>query len=386
MRTTSKSKRRGFSLLEMMIALALGMIVLGAAVSMYTRGVNATFIVSQRAEMQQDYRAASNMLVKDIGLAGAGLENAAIALPSGTGTLPIYGCDAATGCHINGGAVAFPQQGGIPYLYGLIPGNKLGPTLNAAQGPTDIVTVAYIDTNFLLNCYKVSFNATGTVATFVQPPAPLPGQAPLCVLPPGLAAPQPINDPVVGLTPGDIVWFQVTLAGGGSATGSAAGVVTNVAVGPNVNGAPSYNVSFAAGDPMKINQPGAPAGSLAQIASGTGTGTRLMLVTYYIDTTACSNNTPCLVRRVSGHPAVPVAENVVYLKLTYDLYNNGATLVAQDDGGASQGLSPNQITKVTIQHMSIRSQMKGTKGYQSFDLQTSVSARDLTFKNQYPLN
>jgi hypothetical protein len=81
-----------------------------------------------------------------------------------------------------------------------------------------------------------------------------------------------------------------------------------------------------------------------------------------------------------------VAENVVYLKLTYDLFNNGATLVAQDDGGASQGLTPSQITKVTIQHMSIRSQMHGVKGFESFDLQTSVSARNLTFKNEYPID
>jgi hypothetical protein len=368
--------------MEMMIALALGTLVLGAAVSMYSRGVKATYVVSQRAEMQQDYRAAANMLVKDIGLAGAGLENAAIALPSGTGTLPIYGCDATTGCHINGGGVAFPQVSGIPYLYGLIPGNNFGPTLSAAQGPTDIVTVAYIDTNFLLNCYKASFNAQGTIATFVLP-NPLPTT---CVLPPGLPAPQAINDPVVGLTPGDLIWFQVTLGAGGATSGNAVGVVTNVAVGPKVNGNLSYNVSFANGDPLKINQPAAAAGSLAQIATGTGIGTRLLLVTYYLDTNACFNNTPCLMRRVSGHQGVPVAENVVYLKLTYDLYNNGATLVAQNDGGASQGLTPNQITKVTIQHMSIRSQLNALGGYQSFDLQTSVSARDLTFKNQYPLN
>jgi len=29
--------------------------------------------------------------------------------------------------------------------------------------------------------------------------------------------------------------------------------------------------------------------------------------------------------------------------------------------------------------------MYGTRGYQGLDLQTSVSARDLTFKNDYPL-
>jgi prepilin-type N-terminal cleavage/methylation domain-containing protein len=386
MRERTQVGSQGFSLLEMMISLALGGIILGAAVSMFSRGMNATWTISQRAEMQQDYRAASNLLVKDIGLAGSGLDNAVIALPSGTGKLPIYGCD-ATGCHINGGGVAFPTENvsgtNVPYLYGLIPGNKFGPTLNAAQGPTDIVTVAYVDNNFLLNCYDVSFDVTGTIATFtLQKPLPV-----TCVLPPNLTAPQPINDPVVGLTPGDLVWFQVTIGSGATASsGSAVGEVTNVALGPLVNGNNSYKVTFAAGDPLNINQPAATAGNILAIAKGTGTGTRLQLITYYIDTTACFNNTPCLMRRVSGHPGVPVAENVVYLKLTYDLFNNGATLVAQDDGGASQGLTPSQITKVTIQHMSIRSQMHGVKGFESFDLQTSVSARNLTFKNEYPID
>jgi hypothetical protein len=204
-------------------------------------------------------------------------------------------------------------------------------------------------------------------------------------LPPNLAAPQAINDPVVGLTPGDLVWFQVTIGTGSTAAaGSAVGVVTNVVTGSPVNGNPSYKVTFASGDPLKINQTTAPTGNLPAIKAGTGSADRLLLITYYIDTNACFNNRPCLMRRVSGHPATPVAENVVYLKLSYDLYNNGATLVMQDDGGASQGLTPNQITKVTIQHMSIRSQIKGAKGYQSFDLQTSVSARNLTFKNEYP--
>ena len=65
----STKRAGGFSLLEMVIALALGTIVLGAAVQMYVQGVGATWIVSQRAEMQQDFRAASNMLTEDLGLA-----------------------------------------------------------------------------------------------------------------------------------------------------------------------------------------------------------------------------------------------------------------------------------------------------------------------------
>jgi hypothetical protein len=41
---------------------------------------------------------------------------------------------------------------------------------------------------------------------------------------------------------------------------------------------------------------------------------------------------------------------------------------------------------VNILHMAIRSQLYGITGYQGLDLQTSVSLRDLGFKNEYPVN
>src|ERR1700691_6443613 len=93
----SSKREIGFSLLEMVIAMALGMIVLGAAVQLYSQGVAATWTVSQRAEMQQDFRAASNMMTRDLSLAGVGLgQGVAIQLPT-SATLPLYGCVQTTG-------------------------------------------------------------------------------------------------------------------------------------------------------------------------------------------------------------------------------------------------------------------------------------------------
>ncbi len=78
------TRESGFSLVEMMVSVALGSIVLAGAVQMYTKSLAATWMVNQRADMQEDFRAASNMMTKDLSLAGAGLGNgAAIALPSG---------------------------------------------------------------------------------------------------------------------------------------------------------------------------------------------------------------------------------------------------------------------------------------------------------------
>jgi prepilin-type N-terminal cleavage/methylation domain-containing protein len=374
-----RTKKRicGFSMLELLVAMALGLIVLAAAVKLYTQGVNATWTVSQRAQLQQDFRAAEDMLTRDLSLAGSGLgNNVQIALPYGTGTLPVYGCDQTPKCYLNGVAAAYPTQGAQPYLYGLIPGWKFGPTLNAAQGPTDTVTVAYTDPEFYLGCYtasvtnatSVTFSINTTLAT--------------CVLPSGMAAPQAINDPVVGLTPGDLVWFTVTTGSGtGATTASVIGEVTSVATGAIPN---TYVVGFATGDPLKMNQAGTSSGGIDNVVGWNGTASRILVITYYIDDTV---SPPRLMRQVSGHKPIPVAENVVYLQLSYDLYDSsaGTVITNQADGGASQGLTPNQITKINILHMAMSSSMKGAKGgYQGLDLQTSVSARDLTFRNNYP--
>ncbi|HWZ84327.1 MAG TPA: prepilin-type N-terminal cleavage/methylation domain-containing protein [Terriglobales bacterium] len=383
MQHRARIRNQGFTLLEMMIAMALGAVVLAAAVQMFSKSLGATWLVSQRAEMQQDFRAASNMILKDASMAGSGMgNNIQIALPSGTGVVPVYGCDQTPKCYINGGAVAYPTQlvGGVnvPYMYGLMPGSKFGPIVNAAAGATDVLTVVNADTNFLLNCYSVSVTSA-TVVKFTLP-APLPVT---CIVPAPLVAPQSVNDPVVGLTPGDVVEFQVTIGVGPGATSSTVlGEVSNV----TQTSGTTWDVTFAAGDPLLMNQPTAAAGSLKQIVGGTGSGTRINVVSYYIDTTVA--NTPRLMRQTSGHPPMPLAENVAFLQFSYDLYNSntGSVLPDQADGGASQNLTPNQITKINIKHMSISSALQGSGGYQGLDLQTSVSARDLTFKNDYPLS
>ena len=381
MKRRATVRNQGFTLLEMMVAMALGAVVLGAAAQMFSKSLGATWLVSQRAEMQQDFRAAATMLTKDAGMAGSGMgNNIQIGLPSGTGIVPVYGCDQTPRCYINGAAVAYPTQlegaVNVPYLYGLMPGSQFGPTVNAAAGPTDVMTVVNADTNFLLSCNNVSVTSA-TVVKFTLP-APLPVT---CIVPPPLLAPQAVNDPVVGLTPGDLVQFQVTKGGAGATSSTILGEVTNV----RQTSATTWDVTFAAGDPLLMNQPAAAAGSIAQIVGGTGSATRINVISYYIDNTIVP---PRLMRQTSGHSPIPLAENVAFLQFSYDLYNSntGAVLVDQADGGASQGLTPNQITKINIKHMSINSTLHGTMGYQGLDLQTSVSARDLTFKNDYPLS
>jgi prepilin-type N-terminal cleavage/methylation domain-containing protein len=386
----STNSGRGFSLIELLISLAVGMVVIGTAVQLFSRGLNATFIVSQRAEMQQDLRAASNLLLKDISLAGAGMPPAqAVSLPS-TGIKPIYGCDQLGNC-IPGGGIAYPCSTAIapciPTLYGIIPGWQLGITAPGSPQKSDVITVVYTDSVFALNCYAVTFPlpAGGAVnpVTFTAP-VPVP---PTCVLPPGLVAPQAVNDPVVGLQPGDLLLFQNTLAAG---TGQAIAEVSTVAAG----GGP-YTATFLDADPLEFNQSGAGSGDLKQILTGAGTtATRIFVISYYLkllpDPLGVGPGIPVLMRQVSGHLPVPVAENVVNLQFTYDTYDPTGILLNAVGNAGYPGTSLNLIRKVNLAHLTIRGQMSGagsglmiTKGYQSFDFQTSISARNLSYQNRY---
>ena len=386
-------RESGFSLLEMTIAVALGTLVLGAAVQLYTQAVGATWTVSQRAELQQDFRAASDMLTKDLSLAGAGLGNgAAIPLPSKI--TPEYGCDQTSACYLGGSNTSpgtYPLQGGTPTLYGLIPGYTLGPTLSSNPNATDVVTVVYADTTFYLNCYQATVSALGQV-TFGPATAPVNGVVPTFpptnCLPSGVTTPQAVNDTMVGLTPGDLV--LMTLNGIQVVGEVTAGTITT---GTNAVGT-TYIVPFANSDVLNMNQTGtgATAGLNGAALHATGANpVRLLVITYYIDKTV----TPArLMRQISGHTPMPVADGIAYMKFSYDLYNDNTNLPAVNqpnpgsgdaNDSASNGLNPTDITKINILHMAMNSALHGASGYQGLDLETSVSARDLTYSNKYPI-
>jgi prepilin-type N-terminal cleavage/methylation domain-containing protein len=391
MRRTSTNSSRGFTLVELMVSLALGMLVVGTAVKLFSQGLAATFVVSQRAEMQQDLRAASNLLVKDISLAGAGMPpGQGVALPSGTAVKSIYGCDQVGNC-IPGGGIAYPCSTNVgpclPTLYGIIPGWNLGITPPGSPAPSDVITIVYSDQVFALNCYAVTFPAGGGVnpVTFTAP-VPTP---PTCVLPPPLINPQAVNDPVVGLQPGDLVLFQNTLAAG---SGQAIGEVSTVAAG-GVGG--SYAVTFLDGDPLQFNQSAATGGDLVQIIAGANTtATRIFVISYYLkvlpDPLGVGPGIPVLMRQVNGHLPVPVAENVANLKFTYDTYDPNGILLNDSGNAGYPGTSLNLIRKINLTHLTIRGQLSGARtsmasssGYQSFDFQTSISARNLSYQNRY---
>src|ERR1051326_5195227 len=271
-RRTYSKLVRGFTLTELMLAMALSLLLMAGAVRLFKDGLEGTFLTSQQTQMQEDARAAENLLTKDLSLAGAGgLPVGGIALPSGAGSVaPKYACGPAgsgpggANCYLPDSTpvgISFPHN----QLYYIIPGYKKGPTINTTAGATDAVTVTYADTTFRLNQYAVTFNNTsGSSVTFTAPAAP--------PSPPG--PPQAVNDSSLGLQTGDLVLFQN--AAGGMAVGEVTAPVVK-------NSSTQYTVTFATNDPLSLNQ-SVPSGSMSQITSGpAATATRIWVISYYLN-------------------------------------------------------------------------------------------------------
>lgn len=389
MRSLMNKRSFGFTLTEMLIAMSTGLVVLGSAAAIYSKSMGASGTVNQRAEMQEDGRAAYDLMTQDISLAGAGLPYGGVAVASG-GTIPKLGCDVtSTGCHLgasNTAAAAFPPENGSPainQLYGVIPGCMGGPVVNPSKPATDVITVAYSDNVLLLPHYIVQFNdKNGNSVTFTNPDT---------------TKYQALNNPAVGLNKGDLILF---------AYGSTY-AVADVTVPPGAGTGP-FTVKFDNADLLQLNQNAATSSNLtalikscnstgstdptkvvcaigaAPIASNANlvTATRLQVVTYYLDKTTGEAR---LMRQVNALAPVPVADNVANLQFTYSTYDTNGNLLKNATCDAGGPANASLIRDINMD-MSLHSQKRSVTGYQGYDMQSSVSARNLSFNERYGSN
>ena len=374
------SKIHGFTLLELIAAMAVGIIVIGAAAELFKSGIDATALVTQQADMQQNVRTALNMVARDVSMAGSGLPPGGLALPYGTGSsLSKYGCDQTSTCYLAANTYPTGTVGGVAvsnYMYGLIPGSTTGmkagswtATIPATGATPDRVTSVYVDYSFPLNQYSITFNNALGTSINLTPPATPPVGFPAIISP-------------TGINVGDLILLSNT-------RGYAVGEVTDIAaVGGGV-----VSITFSDGDPLNVNQSGAASANIAFLAVGAGTaapppptiGNRLWAISYYVEVPATgTQQTPRLMRQVSGLAPQPVADNIIGLNLTYDTCDGitgGPTCAALTDPIAS-GFAPSAIHKANIQVIGQGVFTQGNKS-RSMALVSSVSTRSLNFKSQY---
>jgi prepilin-type N-terminal cleavage/methylation domain-containing protein len=367
------TNERAFTLVELIVAMALGLMVLAAVAEIFRGGLEATSLVVKRAEMQQNVRAGVNLIVKDVSMAGAGLRPGGLALPNGGGaTVSRFACDQSGTCWLNNngyptGTIGTPPTPVNNYMYGLIPGpgngmEKGGPgAIPATHRAADAITVIYVDYSFPLNQYQVTFpdNTGNTINLALPAPAPTP-------LPP------PVDDPANGIKVGDLLMLSNSAGGDGWAVGEVTGITPG-----------GGTITFGNLDPLNINQPGATEGNIASITCcSPTTAWRILAVTYFVEVPA-AGQPPRLIRQVNGQQPVPVADNIIDLQFTYDMCDSVTTgpACANVKDPIAAGFTPSQIHKVNITLMG-QSMLSGNKA-QNMALVSSVSTRNLNFRDRY---
>jgi hypothetical protein len=343
--------------MELVVSMALGLLVMASIASLFRTGLNSVMLVTQRAETQQNMRAAIDLMVKDITMAGAGLPSGGLQLPTGSGSsLSNFACDQGGICHVPN--FNYPNNN---YMYGVIPGFNNGVEANAvipaAPPPivNDSITVIYTDYNFPLQEYNITFPTPGDGTNITLTPNPT------------YVPPPPLITAAGGIQVGDLIILSNSL-------GTAIGEVTSL--GPTF-------IDFADRDPLNINQNGAASNNIKAISTGANTTAyRLFAVTYYL-TVPPNGQTPRLMRQVNGLNPMPVADDIINLQFAFDCYNSTTSaLDANQANPLGAGESPNLIQKINIVVMGQSMLNHGNKS-QNMYLATSVSARNMAFRNTY---
>jgi len=359
---------RGFTIVELMVAIAVTLILMAAAVSVYQKAVQVATITNEQSDMQTELRGAMNQLTRDLNQAGTGIPVGGIPIPSSStgGSNPMFACDASI-CYISSGN-SFTQ--GV--LYKVTPANGVGANILQAS---DAIIITYLDSLLspLANpaaCSPACNWSSSTTTTLAS-------NGSTVTMPTGLSP--AMNDAANGLNVGDVMMLQ-------NSVGSAVGVIT-------AYDASSRIITFASGDPLAINQPTASAGNIKALKSGATypavTVSRVMMITYFIRPIVSAGVVvdSQLMRQIGGRTPTVVADHIEDLQFTYDVFDtNTSTLTAAlpDAATGSPAVAvPNQIRKINVS-MTVRSPRPNAQGkYDHFTLSTSIGPRNLSFQDRY---
>ena len=138
-----KKKSRGFSLVELLVAILCGSIVTAAAVQLFKNVSDTNLLGTNRIDIQQNARGALAILSRDLSQSSIGIPQSGIALPSGAGNTgaAVFGCSSVPPCYFAPPNNAYPNN--------LLP--PVGPHEAIGGFGTDAVTVAYLDATWPVN-------------------------------------------------------------------------------------------------------------------------------------------------------------------------------------------------------------------------------------------
>jgi prepilin-type N-terminal cleavage/methylation domain-containing protein len=383
MNQTTKRGIAGFTLIELMIAMAVTMVLLYAALRAFKDASQSSKQISLASDMTDNLRAGLNYIQQDLIQAGTGIPPTGIPIPNtpnGAGT-----CNA--GLALNrpslGGGTTFPQCNFV--VPSIEPGQALGPLITSpdaiAGNPsnpasfTDEISVLYVD------------NSSGLEAKPVNQP-PIPGN-PGCpagsitvngqtvTLDPSCVNVAAMNNSGAQIQPGDLIMFSNSLGNALQEVTSASGNVLN----------------FASGDAFNLNGRTDPSGTILQLRNAgcttpancwpPTTVTRVWMITYYLDNVTDPTHAR-LIRRVNFNPGNPVGETLENMQFTYNFVDGVNNPVNQ--ASVPAGNTEAQIRSVNI-YLGARSSNMVRIGnkilYARDNLVSQVSLRSMAYVNDF---
>jgi prepilin-type N-terminal cleavage/methylation domain-containing protein len=388
MNPPSKSKMAGFTMIELMIAMAVTAVLLYAAISVFRDSLNTNQMVSQAADMTGNLRAGLNLIEQDLLQTGTGIPVGGISIPYTSNGSALNPCGATPAINRPklGGTTTFPPcNSTIPAVE---PGFMMGPPITAPDANsgtpsnvnsiTDEITVLYADNTLGFDAKPINQPATAI------PPSPgcpkgslsLAGETLLVTFDPTC-----VDLSAIGATvqPGDLMMFTNTL-------GNA--LLTVTAVSGQV-------LTFGPGDAFALNGRTEAGGTIQQLeAGGPACGgipacfpatlaTRIWMVSYFLDNIS-SPPFVRLIRQINMNPPAPVGETLENLQFTYN-FVDGVTNPS-NQSTVPVGNSEAQIRSVNV-FLGARSNYQVQKGnghlFARNNLMTQVSLRSMAYVNRY---
>jgi Prokaryotic N-terminal methylation motif len=358
----------GFSLMELLAATAIGLVVIGTAMTTFKDAVGMTNTTSDLADTSQNLRGGTNFLIHDLVLAGRGIPTGGIPIPSGAGARPILRPSPPALGYVFDNVTATT-------LTAITTGSELGPTI--AGLPTDIVTLLTIDP-ILDSCLGAPLSAK---------PAGTPGGVPVMAAD---GSSLNVGTDVTCVDPSGGTW----IAGSSTQSPVKKGDLL-LFTDPNgrnaiqtVTGNDTTTLYFAqsADDTFGFNQPAADAGSITPLLGEALSVQRVIMYTYYVDPSG--GGTPRLMRRYNMATAQALAGVVENLQLSYDLVDGVANPTNVPDlpftSASGVTYSANQVRKVSVE-VGVRSEALSTRlrDYLRGHLSTVVSIRNLAYVDRY---